>query len=293
MAFELRSRVRETSTTTGTGAYTLAGAVSSYEAFSTAFDNADTLFYVATMGADWEVGYGTFTAAGTTLARTTIIASSNADAAVNWGVGTKDISVTLPGFTDLDATNKTRLVDAIFGLSPVNDDVLQRKSGNWASRTLAQYLADLGALGKFPFPATQVASAGVNDLDDYEEGMFTPALAFGGASVGITYDVQTGLYTKIGRVVFYLISIDLSSNGSSTGSATITGFPFTSAGVQSPAAFAYYFGMASLVDGLGGLLSGTSMSLVTGSATTITSISDANITDTGGFLVAGLYFTTT
>jgi hypothetical protein len=64
-------------------------------------------------------------------------------------------------------------------------------------------------------------------LDDYEEGTFTPTLAFGGASVGITYAVNDGSYTKIGRLVTGRFILVLSSKGSSTGGAAIAGLPFT------------------------------------------------------------------
>jgi len=63
-------------------------------------------------------------------------------------------------------------------------------------------------------------------LNDYEEGTWTPTLAFGGASVGITYAVQSGFYTKVGRQVTASGIIVLSSRGSSTGAATIDGLPF-------------------------------------------------------------------
>ena len=66
-----------------------------------------------------------------------------------------------------------------------------------------------------------------NLLDDYEEGTFTPALNFGGGTTGIAYTQQYGSYTKIGNVVHIKMRIKLSSKGSSTGDATITGFPFT------------------------------------------------------------------
>jgi hypothetical protein len=64
-------------------------------------------------------------------------------------------------------------------------------------------------------------------LNDYEEGAFTPVLRFGGNSVGITYSSQQGRYTKIGNMVTVTVSIRLSSKGSSTGVATISGLPFT------------------------------------------------------------------
>jgi hypothetical protein len=80
------------------------------------------------------------------------------------------------------------------------------------------------------FPATASASSDANTLDDYEEGTFTPTIAFGGASVAITYSDQLGFYTKIGNLVTCQIRILLSSKGTSSGDATITGLPFTAAG---------------------------------------------------------------
>jgi hypothetical protein len=76
------------------------------------------------------------------------------------------------------------------------------------------------------FPATQVASSDANTLDDYEEGTFTPTLQFSGLSVGVTYSTQTGIYTKVGRIVHFSGRIDLSSKGTSVGNATISGLPF-------------------------------------------------------------------
>jgi hypothetical protein len=77
-------------------------------------------------------------------------------------------------------------------------------------------------------------------LADYEEGTWIPVLAFGGASVGITYiaGYQNGLYTKVGNIVTLTGVIYLSSKGSSTGTATISGIPFNgtnSDGTQSTA----------------------------------------------------------
>lgn len=93
----IADRVRETSTTTGTGSYTLAGAMANFRAFSGVCANNDTADYAAvdTNGAGWEVGRGTWTT-GNTLARTTILASSNGGAAVDWSAGTRDIFITAP-----------------------------------------------------------------------------------------------------------------------------------------------------------------------------------------------------
>jgi hypothetical protein len=95
MALVVKDRVQETSTTTGTGTYTLAGAVTGYQSFSV-IGNANKTYYAATDGTDWEVGIGTYTSSGTTLSRDSILESSNAGSAVNWGAGTKNIFVSWP-----------------------------------------------------------------------------------------------------------------------------------------------------------------------------------------------------
>jgi hypothetical protein len=84
------------------------------------------------------------------------------------------------------------------------------------------------------FPATQSASTNVNTLDDYEEGFFSVQLKFGGNNTGYTFYGNAGVfgkYTKIGDVVCVTIMVGILSKaaGASTGNATITGLPFTSA----------------------------------------------------------------
>ncbi len=115
MPLVVKDRVQETSTTTGTGTYTLAGAVTGYQSFSV-IGNANTTYYAATNGTDWEVGIGTYTSSGTTLSRDTILESSNAGAAVSWGAGTKNIFVTYPAERSVatDAANtftNTNVID--------------------------------------------------------------------------------------------------------------------------------------------------------------------------------------
>lgn len=95
----LADRVKETTTTVGTGALTLLGAVTQFEAFNTPFAVGDPFWYaiVGQTGAEWEVGNGQLSA-GTTLVRNYVLQSSNADALVNFSAGTKDVFVTFPGF---------------------------------------------------------------------------------------------------------------------------------------------------------------------------------------------------
>ena len=97
MALVLNDRVKETSTTTGTGDFTLAGAVTDFESFNSGIGTGNTTYYaIVNPGQnEWEVGLGTLSAS-TTLQRTTIISSSNSDAAVTFTSGTKDVFCTLP-----------------------------------------------------------------------------------------------------------------------------------------------------------------------------------------------------
>ena len=95
MAFVINDRVRETSTTTGSGAFTLAGAVTGYETFATGIGTNDTYYAIHLQdGAQWEVGIGAVS--GTTLTRSSVISSSNGDAAVVFSAGTKDVFCTMP-----------------------------------------------------------------------------------------------------------------------------------------------------------------------------------------------------
>jgi len=97
MAFVIADRVKETTTTTGTGTITLAGAVTNFETFTANLSNSDTTYYaiVDSTNNAFEVGLGTFTASGTTLARS-VIASSNSNNLVDFGAGTKEVFITIP-----------------------------------------------------------------------------------------------------------------------------------------------------------------------------------------------------
>ena len=97
MAFVLADRVKETTTSTGTGTVTLLGASTGYQSFS-AIGNGNTTYYTIAgqTGSEWEVGVGTYTSAGTTLSRTTVLSSSNSGSLVSFSAGTKDVFVTYP-----------------------------------------------------------------------------------------------------------------------------------------------------------------------------------------------------
>ena len=92
MAFRYADNVKETTTTTGTGAYSLAGAVAGSRIFVAGIGNGNLCEYSVSDGTNWETGFGTVTdGSPDTLARTLVLSSSNSDAAVNWGAGTKTV----------------------------------------------------------------------------------------------------------------------------------------------------------------------------------------------------------
>ena len=89
----LRDRVQETTTTTGTGAVTLAGAVSGYQSFATAFGSSPLIVgYLITSGTAWEVGRGIFN--GTTGLSRDNIRSSSAGGALITLSGTSNVFCT-------------------------------------------------------------------------------------------------------------------------------------------------------------------------------------------------------
>lgn len=97
MALVVKDRVRETTTTAGTGAVTLLGAVTGFQTFAAIGDGNTTFYTIALQGGnEWEVGIGTYTASGTTLSRDTVLASSNSGSLVTFSAGTKDVFVTYP-----------------------------------------------------------------------------------------------------------------------------------------------------------------------------------------------------
>ena len=98
MALVINDRVKETTTTTGTGAVSLAGAVTGFETFAAGVGNSNTTYYaiVHQTAAEFEVGLGTLDGDSSDLTRTTVISSSNSDSAVDFAAGTKDVFCTIP-----------------------------------------------------------------------------------------------------------------------------------------------------------------------------------------------------
>jgi len=108
MALVIADRVKETTTTAGTGTITLAGAATGFQSFAVVGDGNTTFYTIASQtGNEWEVGVGTYATSGTTLARTTVLSNSSATqpSALNFSAGTKDVFVTYPAGYAVASTN--------------------------------------------------------------------------------------------------------------------------------------------------------------------------------------------
>lgn len=148
MAFKLYEDTWETSTTTGTGSYTLAGAVTGWRPFSAQYANSDTCYYSAYDGSNFEEGVGTFVSATPALARTTIYRSSNGGAAVNWAAGTRNIVVAPLGI----------VIESL--LTPGNTGYAKRTADNTWAYDLAGQISNVTATND---------SAGAGKLGEFIE----------------------------------------------------------------------------------------------------------------------------
>jgi hypothetical protein len=122
----------------------------------------------------------------------------------------------------------------VFDIGKPTDGSVTNASVSASAAIALSKLATTGTitLDNIQFPATAVPSANANNLDDYEEGTFTPALVRSG--VTFTYTSRSGNYIKIGNIVITDFNMNLSTHDGSTGSAvtSISGFPFTSSSTQ-------------------------------------------------------------
>jgi hypothetical protein len=163
MALVVNDRVKETSTTTGTGTFTLDGAVSGFETFSSAIGNTNTTYYaIVNSNGEFEVGLGTVGAG--TLSRDTILSSSNSDAAEDFTAGTKNVFVTLPA-------SKAVILDSSGNITANNGSNLTNlNASNLASGTVdnARLDADLAAIGGL----TSAADKGIQFTGSGTAGTF-------------------------------------------------------------------------------------------------------------------------
>ncbi len=167
MAYIVADRVFETSTSTGTGSFNLAGSTAGFRTFVAGVGNGNTCNYEINNGTDWEVGIGTITdGSPDVLARTTVTASSNAGAKVNWGSGTKNV------FLPLIASNTavTAKENTFTATQKIDNIQTTGSSGvaikNSAGSNVALFGAaageDVSFLGKINTVASASGAAGLN-----------------------------------------------------------------------------------------------------------------------------------
>jgi len=151
MALVVNDRVKETSTTTGTGTLTLAGAVTGFETFSSAIGNTNTTYYaiVHTSNAEFEVGLGTVSAGA--LARTTVISSSNSDSAVDFAAGTKNVFCTLPA-------SKSVILDA-------SGNIVANNASNLTALNATQLTSGTVPDARFPATLPALNGSALTDLN--------------------------------------------------------------------------------------------------------------------------------
>ena len=210
MPFIIADRVRETSTTVGTGNIALGGAVTGFRTFASVMATADTTYYtIADQGGpNWEVGLGTFTAPST-LARTMIFSSSNGGSIVTFGAGTKDVFISLPAPRTVQSFSAGST-----GLTPSTDSygaitlagTLAVGNGGTGATTAPNALTNLGAVAKAGDTMTGVLGvvAGTNSAPgltfsgDTNTGVFSPAADTIALATNGTEDFRIGPAGQIG-----------------------------------------------------------------------------------------------
>lgn len=162
MATVVDDRVQETTTTTGTGTFTLAGAKTGFQSFANIGDGNDT-YYCCTDGTDYEVGIGTYTASGTTLTRTTILDSTNGGSAVNWSAGSRDIFCTMPAGKVVfeDSSNNISVAGLVDGRDLATDGTKLDGIEANADVTDATNVAAAGALMATSSSSVELGSLGI------------------------------------------------------------------------------------------------------------------------------------
>ncbi len=194
MAFVINDRVKETSISTGTGTFNLAGAVTGFETFVAGIGNSNTTYYAITLPgvAEFEVGIGTVTDASTdTLSRDTILSSSNSDSAVNFSAGTKNIFCTIP------ASKSVLLSDV--GASTLNLSSANIHAGRYGSSSSPINISvTVASKSAHPYQGDGSSQA------YYLNGIESPALTLHGTD-GVTADSEY-------HYRFTLSSSDMSSH---------------------------------------------------------------------------------
>jgi len=211
MAFVVADRVKETTTTVGTGAVALSGSPLGFRTFAAGIGNSNTTYYaiVSQTANEWEVGYGTLDSTSANLTRTTVFASSNSGAAVSFTAGTKDVFVTQPATRTLVQVNGGATTNGVLyytgsGIAAAGT-ALTFDGTNFAttgSATAASF-STAGAVAAGTVSATTVTSTGATTAASLiptgntapTNGVYLPAantVGFATNSAGVVYINASG-----------------------------------------------------------------------------------------------------
>ena len=227
MALVLKDRVKETTSTTGTGTVTLAGAATGFQSFVVVGDGNQTFYAIVDSASGaWEVGVGTYTSSGTTLSRTTVVSSSNAGSLVNFGAGTKDVFVTYPSsravYLDAAGSAVTTLDIGTLGVSTANITTANITAGTVSTAPVnntdivnKQY-ADAIASGIHFHEAVNLATTAALPANTYNNGTSgVGATLTGNANGALSVDSTL-------TIVAERILVKNEANGSRNGVYTVT-----------------------------------------------------------------------
>ncbi len=230
MTLEVHDRVKETTTTTGSSdAYALGGAVTGFETFGSHLGDADTTYYVCTDGTNFEIGRGTYSSSGNTLARTAVLASSNSgnDNAHSWAAGTKEIFITYPAskavFKDAsDNINGTFVGNITGNVTGNTSGSSGSTTGNAATATALQTARAINGTnfdGTGDITVTAAAgtltgstlNSGVTASSLTSLGTLASDLNMGGQDVinaGVSSaDTHAGIYGSLGSPVIFTVTV--------------------------------------------------------------------------------------
>jgi hypothetical protein len=226
MPLVLADRVKETTTTTGTGTITLAGAVSGFQSFS-AVGNGNTTYYaiVGQGSSEWEIGIGTYTSSGTTLSRDTVLASSaGAPTKTNFSAGTKDVFVTYTATRSVTVDGST--IDT-FGLGAVQGDILYASATDNFARlpkntTATRYLANTGTNNNPVWSQVDLSNGVTGDLPfaNLTQGSALSVLGVTGNATADVASIAAGTDNQVLRrsgTALAFGSINLASTNAVTG----------------------------------------------------------------------------